>query len=245
MPKYLLKRDSYDERDHLFARPAPKFDLPAGIDLRQGCSPIVDQGELGSCTANAIASGLREFMELKAGQSLTRLSRLFLYYKEREMEGTVSEDSGASIRDGMKVLLNTGVCPEIDWPYDITRFAVAPPEPAEKDAAQYLIKAYQRLVTLTDIKRSLYEGYPVVVGITVFESLESKEVAQTGQVPMPKDGERVLGGHAVLIVGYEDALDNGRVVVRNSWGEGWGEKGYCYIPYKFMEKYAFDFWTAR
>jgi C1A family cysteine protease len=248
MRKYLLKADLHDARDSIYG--SQRFDsaekLPLSVDLRAHMSPIVDQGELGSCTANAIASGLREYLELKNGRALTRLSRLFLYWHERKFEGTVNEDSGAYIRDGMKVLQQIGVCPERDYPYVIGHFTATPTPKAEADASAFKISTYQRVLNLQQLKASLAEGYPVVVGISVYESFESKAVAETGQVPMPNmNREQLLGGHAVLAVGYGDAARH--VIIRNSWGAGWGDKGYCYMPYAYFTTPGLvsDMWTGR
>jgi len=246
MRKYLCKKDKDDERDHLFARPPLKIVLPVELNLRSGCSPVVDQEELGSCTANAMGSGLREYLEIKNQQVFIALSRLYLYYHERLLEGTVNEDSGATIRDGMKVLKKRGICPEVLCPYDISQFTIAPSREAEDAAGEYKISSYQRLYTLNDVKRCIYEGYPVVLGMDVYESFESYNVAGTGIVPVPKDYEQVLGGHAMLIVGYKKIKQTLYLIVRNSWGTGWGDKGYCYIPASFITRgIIFDLWTGR
>lgn len=246
---YKLKLDTEDLRDKVFRsmRFTTKAVLPKSVDLRSGCSQVVDQGELGSCTANAIASGLREYWEKQAGK-LTPLSRLWLYWEERNMEGTVNEDAGAFIRDGMKVLQKMGCAPEADWPYDVAKFTEAPPTKATTDAALFKITEYHRVTDLTALKSALAEGYPVVLGIGVYESFESDQVAKTGIVPMPKRGEKLLGGHAVLAVGYKDDANNigqGVVIVRNSWGRSWGDKGYFYLPYSYFAKYVTDMWTGK
>jgi C1A family cysteine protease len=245
--KYSVKKDTRDLRDshfRSFKYVSPK-ELPKSIDMRGKMSPIVDQGQLGSCTANAIASGLREYLELQAGQQLTRLSRLFLYWHERELEGTVNEDSGAMLRDGMKVLNKLGVCPEPDFPYDINQFRQKPSPQAEADAVNFRINEYHRILDLAALKSALAEGLPVVIGFTVYESFESEKVARTGIVPIPDKKEQVLGGHAVLAVGYDD--DKQLVIIRNSWGSSWGDQGYCYFPYGMFrgKKYIMDMWTGK
>lgn len=239
--KYLLKADPVDTRDFLFS-PKTK-ELPKRIDLRDKMPPVVDQGRLGSCTSNAIVSGLREYLLLQEGKDI-RLSRLYHYWHERALEGTINEDSGATLRDGMKVLKKFGVCPEEDFPYEIERFTEQPSEQAEKDAAQFKISEYHRVPTLNKLKAALADGLPVAIGIVVFESFESEEVAQTGIVPMPKWYEQELGGHAMLAVGYDD--EKGHVIVRNSWGPDWGDGGYCYLPYDyFRHRIVFDMWTGH
>jgi len=246
MRKYLLKKDSPDLRDHIYysaVYKAPEH-LPAKVDLREQCSPVVDQGQLGSCTANAIASGLREYLLLKNKEVWVALSRLFLYWEERYLEGTVNEDSGAEIRDGMKVLNTIGVCPESDWPYDISTFTNPPDEQDIIDAAAYKIKEYHRIGSLPQLKAALAEGLPVVIGIEVYDSFEADSVSLTGLVPVPDPTrESLLGGHAVLVVGYDDSKEY--LIVRNSWGTSWGDAGYCYIPYAFYTGgYMMDLWTS-
>jgi len=246
MHKYLLKKDTPDLRDRMFYSAVYKVneDLPAKADLREVCSPVVDQGQLGSCTANAIASGLREYLLNKNNQEWVALSRLFLYWEERYLEGTVEEDSGAEIRDGMKVLKTIGVCPEVDWPYDISTFTNPPDEQDVINAAEYKINEYHRINSLAQLKAAVAEGLPVVIGIEVYESFEADSVSLTGLVPVPDPTrEALLGGHAVLVVGYDDSKE--QLIVRNSWGKSWGDEGYCYIPYDFYnEGYMMDLWTS-
>jgi len=236
--------DVPDQRDHEYAKVAkPPAALPPAVDLRPKDSPVEDQGQLGSCTANALAGAL-QFLEKKDNvPSFTDASRLFIYYNERAVEGTVASDSGAQIRDGIKTLAKQGVCPETEWPYDITKFADQPPSTCYSDAKKHLILSYARLTTLQDMKGCLANGNPFVFGFTVYESFESAQVAQTGIAPMPAAGEKVLGGHAVMCVGYSDA--DKRFIVRNSWGPGWGMKGYFTLPYDYVTngKLADDFWT--
>lgn len=241
---YSLKKDKADSRDYIFKATAVASTLPQKVDIRSQMSPIVDQGNLGSCTANAIASGLREYLELKAQDTYVALSRLYLYWHERYLEGTVSTDSGAEIRDGMKVLNSLGVCPEVDFPYVISTYKNTPSTKAEADAAQYKIAEYSRVSNITALKTSLAASYPVVIGFYVYSSFESDAVTETGIVPLPKTGEELLGGHAVLAVGYDDSTSY--VICRNSWGADWGDKGYFYLPYTFWSKnLVMDMWTGK
>ena len=244
---YKLKPDTEDLRDKVFRSSQFKLKLlPRIVDLRSNCSQVVDQGELGSCTANAIASGLREYWENLSGE-LTQLSRLWLYWEERVIEGTVNEDAGAYIRDGMKILQKLGCAPEVDWPYDITKYRQTPPEKATTDAIQFKITEYHRVTNLSMLRTALADGYPVVIGIKVYKSFESDQVAQTGIVPLPKRGDQFLGGHAVLAVGYKDDAksDQGVVICRNSWGESWGDNGYFYLPYSYFANNVTDMWTGK
>jgi C1A family cysteine protease len=219
--------------------------LPPHVDLTPQCPAVYDQGQLGSCTANAIGGAI-EFERLRQKLSDFVPSRLFIYYNERVMEGTVNSDAGAMIRDGMKSVAKQGAPPEVDWPYDIDRFTEKPPVQAYSDAKHDLVSKYLRVNQNHQLLRScLASGYPFVFGFTVYESFESQAVADSGLVPMPGHGEAVLGGHAMMAVGYDD--QSGRYRVRNSWGDGWGQKGYCTMPYAYLENkhLASDFWTIR
>ena len=239
--------DLPDKRDHRFtlytlSLMAP---LPPSVDLRAGCPPVYDQGDLGSCTANAIAGAL-EFDAMKQGLGTVAPSRLFIYYNERVIEGTVDYDSGAQIRDGIKSVNSQGDCPETEWPYDESQFAVQPPPPCYTDAMKQRAVSYESVPqTVTTLRSCLAAGYPFVFGFTVYESFESGQVAQTGVVPMPGPDESVVGGHAVLAVGYDDAANT--FLVRNSWGPGWGMAGYFTMPYSYITdaNLASDFWTIQ
>jgi C1A family cysteine protease len=240
-------RDLPDHRDALYSAPGAGLQaLPPKVDLRPQCPPIYDQGQLGSCTGNGIAGAI-EFDQMK--EKLKQVfvpSRLFIYYNERSMEGTVSSDSGAQIRDGIKSVAKQGVCDEKLWPYDIAKFADKPPAGCYQAAKQHAAVSYQRLVqALAQMKGCLASGYPFVFGFTVYESFESPAVAKTGQVPMPASTETVLGGHCVVAVGYDDAQQ--RFIIRNSWGTAWGMEGYCTMPYPYLGQndLSSDFWTIR
>ena len=238
--------DLPDFRDQLYGalRPAPGT-LPNHIDLRPECSPVEDQGQLGSCTANALVGAL-EFLELKDKvQRFSNLSRLFVYYNERAIEGSVGTDSGAMLRDGIKTLAKQGVCSETNWPYNIAGFAKKPPNGCYQEGEKHRILSYARLTTIDEMRATLADGFPFVFGFSVYESFESAQVAKSGIVNLPEAGERLLGGHAVLAVGYDDVAK--RCIVRNSWGTGWGQKGYFTIPYTYLENrnLSDDFWTIR
>ncbi len=238
--------DQPDQRDHLYAAPAQfLMALPTSVDLRPKCPPVYDQGQLGSCTANAIAGAI-DFERKKQKLFDFVPSRLFIYYNERVIEGTVRSDSGAQIRDGIKSVASQGVCPEREWPYVIAKFTTRPPAKAYRDARLDRAVSYQSIVQdLNQMKGCLASGYPFVFGFTVYESFESAVVARTGHASMPHWGERPVGGHAVMAVGYDDAKS--WFVVRNSWGAGWGMKGYFTLPYAYLIQpgLSADFWTIR
>jgi C1A family cysteine protease len=236
--------DLPDNRDFRFA--APPVTLPPKVDLRPNCPPVYDQGQLGSCTANAIGAA-HQFEQMKQdAKGAFAPSRLFIYYNERAIEGTVNQDAGAMIRDGLKSVAQQGVCPETDWPYVITKFTKKPTPKCYKEAKDNQVTSYQSVAqTPNQMKSCLALGYPFVLGFSVYESFESPSVAKTGMVPMPKKGEKMLGGHAVMVVGYDDSQSY--FIVRNSWGPGWGQAGYFMMPYDYFTNpnLASDFWTIR
>jgi C1A family cysteine protease len=244
-PKYGWIPDLPDQRDYLYAElavaPPP---LPKQIDLRHYCSPIESQGELGACTACALVGNL-EYLKKFKQQKIINFSKLFLYYHERMVRGTVNQDSGASLRDGIKTLVKIGDCLESLWPYKISKYKVKPPQKAYTDAQNYQITNYYRLHSLTEMKHTLSDGYPFVFGFAVYESLESALVTETGIIPLPQPEERVLGGHAVMAVGYNDS--KAQFIIKNSWGQVWGNAGYGFMPYTYLtnSKLSADFWTIR
>lgn len=245
--KYGWAPDLPDQRDYLYSAPQPILaKLPPKKDLRSGCPPVYDQGQLGSCTANAI-SGAIQFDQKKQKVKVFMPSRLFIYYNERVMEGSVNSDAGAQIRDGVKSVAKLGACPESEWPYDINKFADKPGTKCFKDATKCQAVGYQRLdsTNLNQLKGCIASGYPFVFGFTVYDAFESQDVAKTGVLDMPGPKEKVVGGHAVLAVGYDDSSQ--RFTVRNSWGKDWGMKGYFTIPFSYLTTtdLADDFWTIR
>ncbi len=237
--------DLPDQRDFMYSAvlrvPAK---LPRSVDLRYLCSRVEDQGQLGSCTGNALAGAL-EFLERKDKISFVDFSRLFIYYNERLIEHTTKADAGAMIRDGIKTLAKQGVCSEKTWPYVISKFAVKPNAACYKEALQHRATSYRRIMTLDEMRACLAVGFPFVFGFSVYESFESQAVARTGIVNMPKPKEAQIGGHAVMAVGYDDSKK--RFMVRNSWGDDWGMKGYFTIPYQYVadRNLSDDFWTIR
>ena len=241
--------DLPDHRDlHLALKPLRITDLPPKVDLSitPSMPPVYDQGNLGSCTANAIGAAF-EFEQKK--QDNTKdfpPSRLFIYYNERVMEGTPFTDSGAMIRDGVKSVAKLGVCPETEWPYDISKFTIPPSLNCYIDAQKHQALQYMRVIQTQDQMMScLADGYPIIFGATLYESFESPSVAKTGIVPMPSSNESVIGGHAILACGY-DTSDN-TFLVRNSWGTNWGINGYCKFPMAYLTNNSLcdDLWTIR
>jgi len=244
------KPDLPDVRDRIYRPPqmlgllAPQ--LPAVVDLRPKCGPVRDQGSLGACTGFAIASALAHLHHDDGDKFAAHdLSPLFIYYQERKLEGTISEDSGAYIRDGIKVVASDGAPHEKRWPYIIKRYRWKPSVAAYRDAAKNLVGTYMRLSTLTDMRQCLADGFPFVFGFTVYPDLFSSAVARSGILPLPNGSNAPLGGHAVLAVGYDDQSQ--RFLVQNSWGDDWGQQGFFQMPYAYLASRSLsdDFWTVR
>jgi C1A family cysteine protease len=254
------RRDSLDYRDHLFLAPQTVVaKLPPMVDLRPHMPPVYDQGDLGSCTSNAIG-GIIQFIRMKTGeQPAFEPSRLFIYYNERSIEHSIAADAGAEIRDGMKSVNQQGVCSETQWPYIATPadpitglFPVGsapvtrPPAAAYTSALRYRAINYARVQqTLSQLKGCLAAGYPYVFGFSVFDNIYDVNGNPVVNLPMPNSDSQLLGGHAVAAVGYSDAT--ARFTIRNSWGPRVQDHGYFYMPYQFMTDYQLvgDTWVIR
>lgn len=219
--------------------------LPPVMDLESQCPVVYDQGDLGSCTANA-GGALAQFLMMKLKKAVYRPSRLAIYYWERVLENTVLEDSGASIKDAIKVMYGMGVPPEWMMPYEPKKFREKPSKKIVEEAAKHKIGEYLKLrQDLKEMKNCLAEGYPFMFGFSVYGSFETDSVASSGILPLPGQKEAVLGGHAVMAVGYNDKTKFFKI--RNSWGADWGQKGYYFMPYDYLldPDLAADFWTFK
>lgn len=237
-----------------------KLSLPASVDLRLWCSPVEDQGSLGSCTANA-GVGIVEYFERRAFGKHIDASRLFLYKVTRNMLHWTG-DRGAFLRTTMGALVLFGVPPEEYWKYIIADFDKEPPAFCYAFAQNYQAISYFRYdppgtpknVLLARIKAYLAAGIPSMFGFTVYNSIY--QASSTGKIPYPVPHESILGGHAIDAVGYDDNMKikntnlggietTGALLIRNSWGTGWGSSGYGWLPYEYMKKgLAVDWWSV-
>lgn len=237
--------DKPDIRDFKFEKRLKAELLPPKVDLRDHFPPCYDQGALGSCTANAIA-GLLHFDMLKQQEKRAAVpSRLFIYYNERVMEGTIDDDAGAEIRDGIKSVARWGSPNERYWPYIISKFTKKPSKTAYTRGEKRQSLEYRRLnnESLVDLKSCLAQGFPFTFGFTVYENFESRPFEDNWVLSVPVRNEAVLGGHAVVAVGYDNEMD--AFLVRNSWGEDWGIDGYYWQKYDYLTNWnlADDFWV--
>ena len=227
----------------------PKAGIVSKVDLSKFCSPIEDQGSLGSCTANA-GVGLLEYYENRAYGKYLDASRLFLYKTTRNLLHW-SGDTGAWLRTTMKAMVLFGIPPEEYFPYEISKFDDEPSAFCYAFGQSFKSINYYRLDNintqtsklLTNVKNFLAAGYPSMFGFTVYNFGNEK-----GEFLFPSESDSVKGGHAVVAVGFDDARkigkDKGAIKIRNSWGTDWGEGGYGWLPYKYIEAgLAEDFWS--
>jgi C1A family cysteine protease len=233
--------DLMDFRDYkLSAIEPPKATLPAKVDLRPLGIPVYDQGNLGSCTANASGVMFRYIDKQDGGNE--NPSRLYIYYESRKMEGWQAQDSGAYLRDTLKVLASEGAAPEEDWPYDISKFALVPPQKAYNDAKAHLALVYASVdQNLNAMQSCLASGFPLILGFSLFTNFYS--IGSDGLMRMPSGN--LEGGHAVTLVGY--LSDSKRFIALNSWGTQWGDGGFFYPPFDYFTNpdLADDLWTIR
>lgn len=229
--RYGFWKSPPDHRDFGAASAPLAKALPSVVDLSNYCGPVFDQGNEGSCTANA-GAGNFEFLLRKFHNDDTILSRAFLYYQERLLDGSIGEgDCGSTGRSSCKAMNKFGVCAESDMPYVAGSFDLAPSAAQLAAARKFVSGAYHALNTVADIKSCLASGFPALLGFVVYESFEMGW-STPGYMPIPKPTEEILGGHETLIIGYDDSKS--ACLVRNSWGTSWGLNGNFWFPYSAL-----------
>lgn len=237
---YSFSNDIIDSRDYRFSEHnTMSTTLQEEIDLREFCSPIEDQLNLGSCVSQSLVGNL-EFLENKKNQTYQDLSRLFVYYTTRLFECQEKKDSGSQIRDGIKVLKKYGVCLEPLHPYISQNYAVKPSDEAFNDAKNRVISSYYKIETLDEMLQCLNQGFPFVGGIKLYPSFA--ESFENGIVPVPRVNELPVGKHAIMYVGFN--LNEKYFLARNSWGTAIQMQGYFKIPFEYASQTE-DCWTIR
>ena len=253
-------RPSYpDYRDRRFTVDlATLQDIPPAVDLRPQCPPIVDQGQIGSCTACALSAAV-QFDRMKENDAPAFApSRLFIYYNERLLDGDVANDAGSQLKTGMKSLASQGVCSEADWPYVPTPPAyldgpfpagsppvTQPPQSCYNEAVNYRAVTYQSVdQSLGQLRGALASGYPFVFGFSVYASWYNADPLPT-KIPLPSGNDSLISGHALMAVGYDDSTS--LFTLHNSWGTDVGDSGYFYMPYSYVTdtNLASDFWVIQ
>ncbi len=252
---YGYRRGIPDFRDKMrVSRPETLAALPSVIDLRPGFpEPCYDQKASSSCTGNSTVGAI-QFDLAKQKLPIFMPSRLFAYWNGRSMEGTTDSDCGAVIRDVIKSINTFGVCDELDWPFDISKITTKPDPRCFTEALNNKSLSYELVnQDLQSIQATLAEGFPIVCGITVYQSFESDAVAKTGVVPMPDPSEGCLGGHAIILCACNCSADTVDGIpplhfgVRNSWGRAWGMDGYFALPFEYVTNpnLASDLWCLQ
>ena len=234
------RKDPVDLRDIPMASVLPPVPLPRQFDYTQDMSPVRDQGNEGTCVSFATVVGVKEYEDGREYKKLITLSPRFLYSLCKKFDGAPDEE-GTYPRVAMKILLKYGVCPESYWPY----------YPHQNDSAKkgssviakrFRITAYARLRGILEMKRSLLVNGPFLAGVKVFDSWFTKKALKTGIIALPKKTDKLQGGHAICIVGFNDK--NSFLKFKNSWSDKWADKGYGYLPYEYMQRYCSDAWSS-
>jgi hypothetical protein len=216
--------------------------LPRSVDYSGKITTIRDGGQEGSVVGLALATAL-EFQITKTEHVQRKISARYIYYAARKAGRLdVTQDTGAQIKDGISVLRKEGAIPEEAWPYRAGHFA-DPPPPEVGKAERFRIADVHALSTVDEVRRALYQNGPVTAGVSLFQGAMTEAVTKTGQVPLPAKGDQIVGGHAVVIVGYDDEKQQFKFV--NSWGKEWGSEGFGFLPYEYLRKYMGDAWTFK
>ncbi len=235
--KYRVKPDRADWRDRYYNY--VRSTIRESVDLRDMARVVQSQSDLGSCTAQAIVAAYEILLKREYPSEFAELSPLFVYYNTRMEDNTINEDTGAYLRDAIKALGRYGVCTEEAWPYDTSKFNVKPSRDAYISADKYRIKEYRRLTSIDNILDALSNEHPVITGIMVYSSFE-QITNESVILSMPHDLEKELGAHALLLVGYD--LSKRQFLAQNSFGSRWGDNGYFWIPFSYLEQELTDAW---
>ena len=230
-------KDKFDGRDYLMRAYLPLKRIPARVDYTPKLSPVRYQGDEGTCVAFATATGMKEYQEKLDYGKLVRLSPRFVYNECKKIDD-MPEEEGTTLRIAMKVLKTKGVSEEKFWPYKPYQTNKAK-KGATTNAKKFRVISYARILNLNELRSSLYSKGPSVIGIECFEAIFK---TKSGLVPMPRKDEYSLGGHAICAVGYDDKKK--LIKFKNSWSTNWGQKGYGYLHYAYIERYLIDAWSS-
>jgi C1A family cysteine protease len=236
--RFRLKPSDFDARDYPYI--LSNIPLRESIDLRHFDNRIDDQYDLGSCSANALVNAYEMLLKIDYPNSFIDLSRLFLYYNTRSVEGTVDVDSGAFLRDAIYAVKKYGLCDESLWPYRIDKFKQKPSIECYTDAEKRNIKNYRLISNIDQMMDALNNDLPVIFGMAVYEGFVYVD-SLNPVVRIPHSNEHSIGGHAMVLVGYDKATE--RFIAKNSFGKDWGDKGYCYIPFEYARNELYDSWV--
>jgi C1A family cysteine protease len=237
--KFITKPSPTDVRDSIYRNDSTEL-LREFVDLREWDSLVESQNKLGSCASNALTNAYELTVIREYPKYFTDLSRLFIYYNTRAEYGSIAEDNGMFLRDGLKSLAKFGVCSEELWPYDMGQFIVRPSDQCYTDAEKRKIVKYQRILSIYYITQVLNNNKPVVFGMEIYESFMNLD-KRISTVTFPSRKEKSIGGHGMCMVGYD--LKNKLFLAKNSFGSDWGDGGYCWIPFNYIRQEGYDIWT--
>lgn len=236
---YKVKADNEDWRDYIYM--SSQNPLKERVDLRPWCSRVEDQGHLGSCTGQSVAGAYELLLNKEQPEKFVDLSRLYVYYNARLIEGDTSEDEGAYLRDAVKAVHQYGVCSESIWPYNINHFAMRPTVESYEDGKNRNIRNYYRLLNVNDTVDALTNDLPVMFSFRVYSAFDNLEFTKNYILDMPGKTEQPIGGHAMVFVGYD--LEKRLFLARNSFGADWCMRGYCWIPFQYVTDEVMDSWV--
>ena len=234
-----IKPSLPDDRDYIY-RSDRNVALRESVDLRQWDTIVENQSYLGSCSSNAITNAYELMVKQNYPEYFVHLSRLFVYYNTRLEDGSVNQDSGIYLRDGLKAIKKYGICSESLWPYNLDYWDDKPSDEAYEDAKKRSIIKYQKLTSTYYITEVLNDNKPVVFGMEIYDSFMQLDKS-IFTVNIPSRKEKSLGGHAMCMVGYD--LKRRLFLAKNSFGEEWGMNGYCWIPFDYIKQEGYDMWT--
>lgn len=235
--KFSLKQSKPDDRDHVYKQ--ANTDIRPMVDLREYASPVQDQLDLNSCVSVAVTDSYELSVNRLYPKTSTDLSKLFVYYNARLLDGLIGQDDGATIRSSLKAAAHFGICSEDLWPYNYANLDTKPTPICYRDGSYRVVPKYERLYDLQALLSAVNENYPVIIGLSIYtEFVNMNKTDYT--LPIPDYKSEKLGPHAMSIVGYD--LDKSMLIAKNSFGKNWGLDGYCQIPFQYVQSNVFEQW---
>lgn len=235
--KFALNKSVHDERDHVYKQ--SQSEIRQVVDLKEWASPVQDQLDLSSCVAAALTDAYELRVKKLYPETFTELSKLFVYYNARLLEGLTGYDDGTTLRTALKGAAHFGICSEDLWPYNYSNLHIKPTPICYRDGSYRVIPKYERLNDLHAMLAAINDEYSVIVGLEIYEDFISLN-STNYTVAMPEYNSKKLGLHAMSIVGYD--LDTKMVIAKNSFGKDWGLDGYCQIPFHYVQNNFFEQW---
>ncbi len=236
---YPVVRDPGDHRDFLYEK--KDNELKEQVDLREYSGKVRNQAHLRSCSSEALISAYEILLKKEYPEKYTDLSSLFVYHNARLYESRRPlVDSGVYIRDAIRAVKHFGICAESVWPYNASYFSANPTESSYEDAKKRTIGSYYKCRDFEDILDALNNDVPVVTAIRTYSNFNLLGWNGSSELLLPSDRDLLTGGHSVALVGYDRKKE--KLIAKNSFGPLWGDKGYFYIPFEYVERGFMDSW---